>query len=182
MYQGAVNDLLIRRYRDVHAALPALNYPEQLVVGDRDRPMAALGYRLAGQGPLFLEQYLDVPVEALVADRLGSPTPRATIVEIGDHAADNGAATIRLWAHTAATLGATAEVAVAVLTLPLRAMFARIGIDIVELAPAHRDRLKQSGVRWGRYYDSDPVVCAGKIADGRDRLGSWLDGRAGRAA
>jgi hypothetical protein len=45
-------------------------------------------------------------------------------------------------------------------------MFRRLGLDIIELAPADALRLPDAGAGWGRYYDNDPIVCAGGISSG----------------
>lgn len=77
------------------------------------------------------------------------------------------AAMLTLWNVTAANLVGQHRVAVATLTLPLRKMFARVGLPLVELATADPDRLHADARdRWGSYYDTRPMVCAGEIAAG----------------
>src|SRR6187402_194533 len=61
------------------------------------RPLAVLGYRSAEGGPLFLESYLDRPVEQAVSAAFGMDLTRADIVEIGCLAALPSAALVRLW-------------------------------------------------------------------------------------
>jgi hypothetical protein len=182
MYQSAVTDLIVRRYRDVHDAAPCLTYGSHITVGDDEAPAAALGYRQADSAALFLERYLDQPVEQVVAARLGRSVDRSRIVEIGDHASANSRATLALWARAADELRGKADIAVAVLTAPLRAMFDRIGLEIGVIGPASRDRVGEQGAAWGRYYDCDPQVCAGDIALGRERISQWVAQRRERRA
>lgn len=51
---------------------------------------AAAGYTAAGSKSLFLEQYLDAPVEALLAAASGRPVARERIAEVGNLAAAVG--------------------------------------------------------------------------------------------
>jgi hypothetical protein len=174
MLTEAGRALVRRRYAAVHGAATLLDYPHYRAVGDQVAPRAVLGWRRAADRPLFLETYLDAPIEQVVGTALGRPVARASIVEIGDHASCSGPATLALWAQTARLLCDEADVGVAVLTGTLRRMFARIGLPVVELAPADPSRLPAGAGQWGRYYDADPVVCAGEIATGRLALEGWL--------
>ena len=158
------------RYFDVHDADPEIPYRDLIVVGGPERVTAACGYRRASAGPLFLEAYLDQPVEQALRCHCGLAVARRDIVEIGNLAAETAPAMIALWARAANDLGGDAEIAVAVLTRPLRDMFARLGVSLVEMVPARPDRLGDEAARWGRYYALDPVVCVGSIAEGQQRL------------
>ena len=65
-------------YRRAYGARHAATFGEYLSTGATGR--AALGYRRAGAGPLYLEAYLDDPIETLVTAALGRPVPRGAIV------------------------------------------------------------------------------------------------------
>lgn len=170
MHENALISLIHERYRATHGAVPAADYPVYLSIGTPESPKAVLGYRTADTAPLFLEVYLGRPIEVVLSEHFGRPVPRARIVEIGDHASTRATATIGLWREAAAALAGQADIAVAVLTRPLRSMFARLKLDLVELAPASIEALGPAGPAWGRYYASDPIVCAGDIASCRRRL------------
>jgi hypothetical protein len=164
MPDTAVRRFIADRYQAVHGAMPATDYPFYLMVAGEHGPCATLGYRPAGESRLFLEQYLDDPIEQVLGARLGRVIERQSVVELGDHASISPAATIALWRRAAGELIGQAEFAVAVLTAPLRAMLRRLDMSILELAPASADRLGGSARDWGQYYASDPVLCAGDIA------------------
>lgn len=170
MTHSKAQELIVRRYADVHGARPRIDYATLATDVRGDEVAAALGYRRADCGPLFLERYIDQPIEELLAPRFSRPVNRADIVEIGNLAADNAPAMVRLWAQAANDLGGEAEIAVAVLTRELRTMFRRLGVAIVELAPADPARLGGEAMEWGRYYARDPRLCAGLIASGQERL------------
>lgn len=170
MQTNALKQLIHDRYAAAHGAAPCADYPAYLTIGTPDDPVAALGLRHASAAPLFLERYLDRPVEVLLTEAAGRPVPRVRIAELGDHASRRSAATIGLWREAAAALAGQADYAVAVLTRPLRAMFARLDLPMIELAPARIEALGGEGPRWGRYYAADPVVCAGDVAEWHCRL------------
>lgn len=164
------DDLIRRKYRETFGATLHPQYAQWMEAG----ASAALGYRRADALPLFLETYLDAPIEDLVSQALGRPVEREAIVEIGNFAADNALAMIQLWGSAANDLSSTSEVAVATLTAPLRRMFTRIGLPITVLAPACRERLGGHGDSWGSYYDLDPQVCCGEIAPGQQAIAAFL--------
>lgn len=170
MPNAAVRQLIVDRYAAVHGAAPPAEYPDYLTVKGPDGPYATLGYRRAGSSRLFLEQYLDSPIEQVLSERLGRPIARETVVELGDHASRRPAATVTLWLRTADALCGRADFAVAVLTAPLRAMLRRLDLTLLELAPATASRLGDHAANWGRYYATDPVLCAGHVPTNRTTL------------
>jgi hypothetical protein len=178
MHRARVGKLIEQGY---HRAFGASVHPAFAAYFDRAARAATLGYRLAGEEPLGLEAYLDAPIELVVADAMGKQVTRDAIVEIGNFVADNAFAMIELWGAAANDLGGSSEVVVATLTAPLRQTFARIGVPIVELADADPKRIG-AGVEWGRYYEHDPKVCAGLIAEGQRALNAFARRRARIAA
>lgn len=173
--------LIAGKYHESFGARLSPDYASYLSCGDASRSSAALGFRCADAGPLFLERYLDAPIEAHLPALFGRNFSRAQIVEIGNFAAANAMAMVQLWGAAANDLSGISEVAVATLTAPLRRMFARIGLPIACIAPATRERAGADADIWGRYYESDPWVCAGLIAQGQGALAAFLERREGRA-
>lgn len=166
-------ELIRRRYEETHGANPGLGYRCTFHVGREAEARAALGYRRADETTLFLEAYLDVPVEALLAAAFDRPVSRHDVIEIGNLAADDAFAMVALWGQAANDLGTMGEIAVATLTTPLRRMFARMGVPLKVLAPALATRVTNSGA-WGRYYETDPWVCAGVIAQGQAAITRFM--------
>lgn len=121
--------------------------------------IAAAGTRPAADGPLFLERYLDAPVE----QHLGAPRQR--IVEVGHLAAVQAGAGRRLIARLAPLLVAQGhQWVVSTLTEELRHLFLRLGIAPQALGVADPALLGDEAAAWGRYYDHRPVVGAGALA------------------
>ncbi|HSC97096.1 MAG TPA: thermostable hemolysin [Burkholderiales bacterium] len=140
------------------------------LLGVRDglaRWQAAAGYAAAGVQALFLEQYLDGPIEFTLAATLGRPVARAGIVEVGNLAAISAGmarALIPLLARHLHRLGYRWVAFTA--TRALRNTFYRLGLRPLRLTRADPARLADGGSSWGTYYDHDPVVMAGKISLG----------------
>ncbi len=128
---------------------------------------AGVGYTPAAASELYLEHYLDRPIEAAIAGATGSVVAREDVVEVGNLAsASPGAAReiiVAMRAHLAragftwVTFTATRE---------LRNSFARLGLRLVDLGRADPARLPDGGAAWGRYYAHDPVVVAGALRAG----------------
>jgi Thermostable hemolysin len=182
MSEAVSRSLIQRRYQEVFGAAPTPSFATYMTAGHDRHCGAALGYRRADVTPLFLEHYLETSIETLVSEALGRDVARGEIVEIGNLAAENAMAMIALWGAAANDLGGSSEVAVATLTAPLRGMFARIGVPIIELAPALPERLGADAVEWGAYYSRDPRVCMGVIAQGQEAVSAFLRRRSIRKA
>ena len=131
---------------------------------------AAVGFRFADSGALYLEQYLDHPVEQALGIHFGV-VGRSQIAEVGNLAAREPAASLRLFLALARRLhiwGATHVVATA--TLQLRRTFSRLGLEPAALTRADPARLADGGADWGAYYQRQPEVLAGAIAPCLPRL------------
>ncbi|OCC25564.1 hypothetical protein MB02_02725 [Croceicoccus estronivorus] len=172
--------LICRRYRDAFGAAITPSFDSYIGCGAQGRTGAALGYCRADSGPLFLEAYLDQAIEELVSAACGRHVAREQIVEIGNFAADNALTMVELWGAAANDLGAAGELAVATLTAPLRRMFARIGVPVTVLAPANPERLGTGSCDWGQYYEFDPQVCMGVIAEGQNAIAAFMARRQSR--
>lgn len=140
------------------------------LLGVRDgleRWQAAAGYAAAGVQELFLEQYLDEPVERTLGRAVGRPVARNDVVEVGNLAAVSAGmarALIPLLARHLHRMGYRWVAFTA--TRALRNSFHRLGLQPLVLAPADPARLPDGGVSWGSYYAQDPVVMGGRISLG----------------
>ncbi len=128
---------------------------------DRGEVLAAAGYRFAID-PLFLERYLDQPIEVALAP--SRPLLRAQVVEVGNFASARAGEGRRLLLALAAHLAAQDVQWVAgTVTAELRQVVVRLGLGVVALAPAHPGRLGADARQWGSYFDHDPIVVAGHL-------------------
>jgi hypothetical protein len=133
--------------------------------------IAALGYSLAQAGPVFLEHYLDAPLEQAISARAGCAVERSTIVEVGNLAAAHPGAARALIVGMTRLLHAQGLHWVAfTATASLLNSFARLRLRPGVLAQADPDRLPDAGRDWGTYYNSQPQVMFGDIRYGYAQL------------
>ena len=126
---------------------------------------AAAGYTPAGSDRLFLEQYLDGPVEDVLSQAVGASVPRACIVEVGNLAAvPPGFARSFVPALGSHLIAHDYRWVVFTATRQVRNLLRRLCFSAQSLAPAARGRLADAGAAWGTYYSLDPRVMAGCIA------------------
>ena len=136
------------------------------------RLAAACGLRSAAAGPLFLERYLETPVEAALAASCGQAVARRRTVEVGNLAVARAGNARPLIRHLTLHLHeAGVDWAVFTAVRALRNSFLRLGIPMVTLARADPERL-DPGERpdWGTYYDMDPLVTAVAVGSALDAV------------
>lgn len=158
-----------RRFAEAYGASVVADYPliAGLVTADGE-VLAAVGVRLAEDGPLFLERYLDVPVEDEVGRVLSVTARRDEIVEIGAFASNHPAWSMQLFDTLPPWLVAVVgrRYAVATLRPELSRLLGRSGFDFRPVAGADPGLLGDAAAAWGSYYDGSPVVYAGHITGG----------------
>lgn len=134
---------------------------------------AAVGFTPARSAPLFIEQYLDRPIEQAIAERLGVAVDRAQVVEVGNLAATFPGASRRLVIAMTELLHRRGHTWVAFTsTTSLLNTFARLDVATIVLGPADPQRLHAGPRDWGTYYDTRPLVMAGNIPIGAIRFRS----------
>lgn len=159
--RAAVEQSIREMYAQRYGALVPAFAPMLLALREGSHVLAAVGYRRADEGPLFLEQYLDAPVESLIAAHAGRPVDRAGIVEVGNLAAPRGGEGRRLVQLLGPYLiGEGFDWVVGTVTQELRAMLVRLGVAPFTLGRAVPDALGDQARCWGSYYDHEPVVMA----------------------
>lgn len=133
--------------------------------------VAAAGWRDAGLEPLFLERYLDSPIERLLTQLLDRDVPRGRIVEVGNLASSKPGGSLDVIMNLAPRLDRLGyEWVVFTATRELIGMFARLGLPLLVLNRADPARLGSEAAAWGRYYEAGPIVVAGRIRLGLDRM------------
>ncbi len=149
--------------------------PYLLSMRQNGKLLAALGIRPAAERPLFLENYLDKPVENTLAERVARPLERGRIVEVGNLASVcGGGARALIITLTAYLKGAGYEWVVFTATPQVRNHFAKLGIELIPLVPADKACLGEAQRDWGTYYERGPVVVAGGVDQGAKALAGSL--------
>jgi Thermostable hemolysin len=167
----AIEDFIRGVFRARYGATPHEFAPVLVSLSDDEGIVAAAGYRPAFGSALFLERYLEAPVESLLGQRLGRAPARATIVEVGHLAAARAGEGRRLIARLGPHLAALGfQWVVGTLTEELRQLFMRIGVAPMALGQADPRALGDAAGTWGRYYEHRPVVLAGHLPQALRRL------------
>lgn len=166
--RAAFEDFIAARFSRAYGARVTHFLPHLLGVRDGiARWQAAAGYAAASAQALFLEQYLDLPIECALAVALGRPVARSSIVEVGNLAAVSAGMARALIPQLARHLHRLGYSWVAfTATRALRNTFLRLGLKPLPLTSADPACLPDGGASWGTYYDHDPVVMAGKVSHG----------------
>lgn len=174
------------RFAEAHGAQVPAFMPALIGLKDwRGELRSALGYRNAGEQHLFLERYLDEPVEmairrALLRDRSSPhaatadaamrcepPAQRSSIAEIGHLSGRGCRASIYLLAQLPRYLLGRGYRWIAFTgTQRVREILLAMNAPLVDLGPADPARLGESAREWGRYYETAPRVMAGWLPHG----------------
>ncbi|HEY5717113.1 MAG TPA: thermostable hemolysin [Motiliproteus sp.] len=134
---------------------------------------ACVGFQGAHESPLFLEQYLDQPIEQLLSLLEGKPVQRRAILEVGNLASRYSGCTRRIilsLGHYFLSQGYQWLVITA--TPRILNSFSKLGVglELIPLSPARPERLGAAAADWGNYYELEPQVVAGRFHHGLQRL------------
>ncbi|MEO7939328.1 MAG: thermostable hemolysin [Burkholderiaceae bacterium] len=166
---GTLQRFIQRSFSTTHGANIEHFMPRLMGLHERGGGLvAAFGMRAACLGPLFLESYLDTPIEIELATRFGRIVPREDIIEVGNLSANHPGATrwlilaVNLLLHREGyrwiAFTATHMVRNALLKLDLRPL---------PLRAAALDRLPaEEHAHWGNYYAQSPMVMTGELVHG----------------
>lgn len=167
--RGEIEGFIRRCFVAAHGARISHCMPRLLSLQDpRGELIAAFGLRAASNSSLFVETYLDRPVEDILQSRLGEAVRRDEIIEVGNLSAlYPGAARWLIVALTAMLHDDGYKWVTFTGTTALRNGFSRLGLRPVELGAATLQHLPPAErADWGSYYDHSPMVMAGDIAYG----------------
>jgi hypothetical protein len=127
------------------------------------------GIRMAGTSPLFLEHYLDAPVEEVVANTFGEAVSRNDIVEIGNLAALRpGACQLMLLMLAGVLHAAGFRYAAFAGTDQVVRTVHKLSEAVRTVGIADPSRLGADADRWGSYYDTSPQVMLVDLAATRE--------------
>ncbi|MEH6347651.1 MAG: thermostable hemolysin [Bermanella sp.] len=154
--EAFIKDVFLEHHQaQVSSFLPALF----AVFDEAGVANSALGVRNAAKEQLYLENYLDEPIETLIQPFAGKPVKRGQVVEIGNLASQNSLSCKALFVHITQHLqDQGVEWITCTGTSVLRIVFRRLGIKAVAIHEADQSRLGEEQYAWGSYYDNDPQV------------------------
>lgn len=139
----------------------------------RNGGSGVIGVRRAADEPLFLEHYLDTPVENVIYDASGAKVSRNRIAEVGQFVVDDREIVGSFFRDLVPFLRDEGFDWVCFTgTDRVRAIVERVGFCGLPVANAAADRAAPTNDRWGSYYEHEPVVMIGKLDDPK---GDWLN-------
>jgi hypothetical protein len=164
-----------RRFLRSHGAHVATFMPTLLLLTNAVSEIVAVaGFRRAAHEPLFLEQYLPVPIEQALSSQGRTQVQRVEVVEIGNFAAiDSRRARILMSFMPAYFLEHSAQWIVFTATATIRGLVSAMGGRCMEVGTADRARVAGGADEWGRYYSNDPRVMAGFLPSARRIPALW---------
>lgn len=153
---------IARKFDDAYNAHLSEFLPELLSLSMEGQPSAVVGLRPAAKHGLFLENYLDNPVEQSISRAFRTPVDRNEIIEIGNLAAAVPGATYALFAILARVLHTAGfRWVVCTATVQVEAMLDRMQFPSKTICYADPTRLGEHAGDWGDYYASRPQVITG---------------------
>ena len=159
-------------FREAYGAKIKGFKPCLMSLRDHDnRLVAACGFRRAALEPLFLETYLDQPIEAVLSERVGFPVRRDDIVGVGNFSvAEPGMARYLITAINDHLHDTSNQWAVFTAVPVLRNAFIKMGMNPVILGDANKSRLPpEEQEEWGSYYTQKPQIMAVRRSERRSQ-------------
>lgn len=150
-------------FREAYGAEIKRFKPCLMSLRDQDNKLvAACGFRSAALEPLFLETYLDQPIETILSEHVGFPVRRDDIVGVGNFSvAEPGMARYLITAINDHLHDTHNQWAVFTAVPVLRNAFIKMNLDPVILGDADKSRLPaEDQAEWGSYYEQKPQVMA----------------------
>ncbi len=153
------------KYRCVYNAELNEFLPIIISISQAGAAAAAFGLRPGHYRPMFLEQYLDSPVEHQVAAFSRQPVDRSSLVEVGNLAVSRNGYGPLLMATLAMSLAAAGyQWLVFTVTEQVERLLKRLGFNPHYLVMADPQRLIADKASWGTYYANKPRVMIGSLA------------------
>jgi len=132
---------------------------------------AVAGIRPALDDDLFVEKYLDEPVELALGGLAPTAVSRSDIVEIGNLVSTHrGASQVFFTLHAAILHEAGFKWAVFAATDQVEKIIRKLNFVTFSLGTADPARLGEDAARWGRYYETKPTVLAAEVSATVERL------------
>lgn len=158
--EAAVKNIFRKAYgADINEFSPMLLCAQQ-----QDQIDTVIGLRCAQGNQLFLESYLDLPIEEVIYQQCKIEVPRDSLVELGNLVAQRSGSSRQLFITLAFALEA-AEVQWACFTATgqVKQLLRKLRLNPIELCKAQQRAVIGGDSSWGGYYDQSPTVCFGNV-------------------
>lgn len=125
---------------------------------------AAVGLTPAVCGKLFAEQYIDTPIDSLIAKVTGRSVQRRDVLEIGNLFSSWKGSSLLLFVFLGELMHALGYTwAVFTATPEVERLLAKLNFAPTVITQADPSRISNSSTEWGSYYQKTPHVVFGEI-------------------
>ena len=160
----AIENYISNKYFQTHHAFLTEYLPILVGFHGMGGFLGAYGLRPGQYRPMFLEQYLDSPVEQQVASFSKKPVDRCALIEIGNLAITRrGYGSFVMVVMAMAIAEAGYEWMVFTVTEQVERLMNRLGFEPHYLVNADPDCLDGDKSCWGSYYENHPRVMVGNL-------------------
>ena len=154
------------RYNQAHQANVTRFMPVLLEMTIRDKTAAAIGLTPGRIRPMFLEQYLEKPIEQQISAIAKLPIDRHRVIETGNLAVTRRGAGLLLFMILASSVArAGYQWMVFTATDEVKRLINALGIQLHYLTDARPERLESGSGDWGTYYQNNPQVMVGNLLE-----------------
>jgi len=158
-HRSQLETYITERYKQTHNASISSFMPILLNMTKEGKSQAALGLRPGHYRPMFLEQYLDSPIEQQISKLTKQPIDRCALIEIGNLVVSQRRAGLELFVILGKLVAeAGYEWLIFTVTGEVERLMRSLGFDPQYLVSADPARVKGGAENWGRYYDNNPRV------------------------
>jgi hypothetical protein len=163
------------RFRRTHGAHIETFMPTLLMATAIDGTLQGVaGCRAADGNALFLERYLDAPIEEVLSKSTGARVRRSEVVEVGNFACRDSRVACAFTSQLPRYLIGMGNVWIAfTATVSIRRILRLLGARCVNLGAADGACARDGADRWGRYYSNDPRVMGGYLPLARRIPALW---------
>ncbi len=145
--------------------------PYILTLKCNDNICSTVGIRLAESGPLYLEKYLQNPIEQEIGMHFKTAIQRKSIVEIGNLVSTwRGSSQLLFVFLTDLLFRIEREWVVFTATKDVEHLLQKMHFDLIPLGIASENMLGDDKDQWGSYYQDNPRLILGHIPDAMSRL------------
>lgn len=135
-----------------------------VVVNEQGAIQAAIGFQNPTHKPLFLEQYLERPIEHYIFNHFQSNIDRQEIAEIGNFSSINKqAAKLLIPMLLSVLLSRNYKFVALTATQSLFEKFIHLQLEPITISSAHAEKLSSEQRSWGSYYSTHPKVVIGDL-------------------
>lgn len=162
--RGDAEQAVKRIFRQVYNA-DIGDFSTLLLTAEREHEIdAVIGLRHAGQTSLFLESYMDKPIEQVLEQQHNLNISRDKFIEIGNLVATRSGTSRQLFIMLAFALAeADVEWVSFTATTQVEQLLRKLHLEPTVICKAQHRAVVNGDSSWGTYYDDPPSVCYGNV-------------------